>query len=81
MSRNQENNSIQPPVTPEMSCMDWISENKLMIILVILAIVAAVWYFWFREDTGEMGSPESPVFTTPPPASGGKSFNITRMRR
>jgi len=76
MSKNQEN-TMQVPVPPQLSCMDWLNENKLMVILVILAIAAAIWYFWFREDADDL-SLQSPELTTPP---GGKSFNIIRMRR
>jgi hypothetical protein len=79
MSNRDRENQMQVPVTPEMTWMEWISENKLMVILVILIIAAGIWYFWYREDSGEI-SPASPQLTTPA-ATGGKTFSITRTRR
>lgn len=49
MSKGSED-AIQPPPTPDVSYMDWINENKLMIILAVVIIAALVWYFWFRHD-------------------------------
>jgi len=63
MSKSQED-TTQPPPTPDVSYMDWINENKLMIILVVLVIAAVIWYMWFREDADTV-SIITPVLSTP----------------
>jgi hypothetical protein len=61
---NGQDDTTQPPPSPDVSYMDWINENKLMIILVVLVIAALIWYFWFREDS-DVISVLTPALSTP----------------
>lgn len=60
---NGQDDTMQPPPPPDVSYMDWIAENKLMVILVVLVIAALIWYFWFRDDSDTI-TVATPVLST-----------------
>jgi len=70
MSRNAEDASRQ-----QMSWMDWIRENKIMVFIVILFIVGAIWYYQSDSSSGT-SSPATPQLSTTP----GSGVRVTRMR-
>jgi hypothetical protein len=44
-------NSQVPAVNENKSWMDYIRENKTMVIIIIILIVLAIWYFGFRKPS------------------------------
>lgn len=47
----QDVTTSAPPVNENKSWMDYIRENKTMVIIIIILIVIAIWYFAFRKPS------------------------------